>query len=161
MKILAFTLILFCAFSTNSVASCCCVGLPTLPKDKLKAADVVVVAELIAIKPIEFDIRLSKRRVKKATVNKCTFKVYTVYKGTINSRIIDIYNPDVYDCGALFEKGMRYIIYATRSQQDELTGFAASEFFLHTNYCKRNARINDNEITAIEQEVTALKRWLN
>ncbi len=141
-------------------AACCCTGYPTAVKEKLETSDVVMVAELVVAKPIEYEVYIKKRKTVKHTKYKCFFKVYTFYKGAARSRMVTVYNDDPEACGALFQLGQRYIIYANYKEKGTADSFVDTEQYIYTNSCKHNWRVDEKEIALIEQYTKPQKQWL-
>lgn len=146
--------------TTSILAQCCCTGYPVRIKNKIDAADLVVVAELIVAKQLNYNSSEHKQKKYDKEIRKYIFKVYTLYKGTISSRIIDLYSYPPSECGEEFIEGETYIIYAVYNDAAALKVPDADGRYYYTESCRFNSRRMDFVIEAIEKVVPAKKRWL-
>lgn len=155
-KLAYLLLILFVA--NSSLAQCCCTGYPTLLKDKIDSADLVIEAYLVATKPLTYYSGNKKKKSNSNEVLKYVFKAKTIYKGNTDSRIINIYSYTPDQCGAAFIEGKTYIVYALFNDTDAPPAPNADEHYWYTESCRHNSRSNDYIITEIEKVTTAKKR---
>lgn len=111
--------VLFMLLMDNNAAACSCSKGARLVKNEVKRSTLVLLGKVISIEEVAFEMKESATATKEGrsiSFQKITFQVFRLFKGKKKGQKVVVYTGfGKGDCGFLFIKGQRYILYGNES----------------------------------------------